>query len=147
MENSGRYEAQHPLFAAAFDFLRNADWEKIEDGKIELVDGGRLYVAVQSYETREESAARYEVHRKYIDIQFIVSGEEKIGYLPEVGGLAPSVPYDETGDIAFYDAKGGSGAVLREGSFMILFPGEFHKPSLSLQEPSAVRKAVVKVLA
>lgn len=147
LANSGRYGAVHPLFPIAFDFLKMADWGKVADGKVELAGGNRLYAIMQSYLSRTYEAGKYEDHRKYIDIQYIISGEERIEYLHDAKGLDVSSPYDAEKDIAFYGSKPGTPAILRAGSFMILFPGEIHKPSLALDAPSAVRKAVIKVLA
>ncbi len=147
LKNAERYKVLNPLFPIAFDFLRMADWSKTADGRIELAGGNRLFAIVQSYKSRVFEAGRYEDHRKYIDIQYIISGEERIDYLPDANGLSVTEPYNGDKDIAFYGCAPGTSAILRAGSFMVFFPGEVHKPSLALNQPSAVRKAVVKVLA
>ena len=63
------------------DFLLRPDIHLLSDGRVEI-DGDRVFALVQRYETVMTDAPRFEYHRKYIDIQYIVSGEEVIGWVP-----------------------------------------------------------------
>jgi len=81
LENSSRYECLHPRFKAALEFLKRPDIEATPIGRLEL-DGALLFALTQEYETKPIHDGKLEAHKKYIDIQFIVSGEEFIGYAP-----------------------------------------------------------------
>jgi YhcH/YjgK/YiaL family protein len=80
-----RYERLHPLFPKAFAFIEKAVKENYAAGKYEL-EGKELYAMVQEYDSKTDS--KTEAHRKYIDIQFVVSGTECI----EVFDMAQAVP-------------------------------------------------------
>ncbi|MHC4951330.1 MAG: NanQ anomerase/TabA/YiaL family protein, partial [Planctomycetota bacterium] len=69
------------------DSVRNA-----APGKYE-VDGENLFYIVDEYETKPIEKGRLEIHRKYLDIQYIVRGEECIGYAP-LEGLTETMAYD-----------------------------------------------------
>lgn len=147
LANSATYATLSPLFAKAFDYLRNFD-PATPDGKYEI-DGKRLYANVQRYETAPEETKAWEAHRIYADIQYIVSGREKIFYTP-VANLAGavSVPYNYVKDVEKY-ADGVQGAepnVIPGGSFGIYFPQDGHKPGCFVDAPEPIVKVVIKVL-
>jgi YhcH/YjgK/YiaL family protein len=104
-----------------------------------------VFAIVQEYFTKEESV--YEAHKKYIDLQYIVSGEEII-YVSDISEVQECVEsYDETKDIAFYQTAQSCRKVkLEKDTFVILFPNDAHKPCISVcGNPSEVRKVVVKI--
>lgn len=121
------------------EFLSSADFSKLEDGRHEIDEN--MYVNLQTYQTKEDSL--FEAHRDYIDIQYIIKGEEKIGVTPYTE-CSKSIPYDKDKDIEFLVGSGEYYPLL-EGEYMILYPQDAHKPSISLNSQSTVRKAVVKV--
>lgn len=125
-----------------FEYLNNTDWESIKDGKYEI-DGENLYVNIQTYKTKSE--ADFEAHRKYVDIQYIISGKENIGVVDYLA-CTTTVPYDEAKDIEFLRGSGRY-ITLNKGEFLVLYPEDAHKPSISInpEKPTNVRKAVVKV--
>ena len=101
-----------------------------------------MFVNIQTYMTKDD--ANYEAHRKYADIQYIISGSEKIG-VTDYKTCSTVIAYDEANDIEFLSGTGND-VVLKEGEFVILYPEDAHKPSISINESTQVRKAVVKVL-
>ncbi len=145
LKRSARYEAIHPLFPRAFAFLRETDLASLPDVRINL-DGDRLYANVQTYLTKEHTEGRFETHRRYIDIQYIISGNELIGYMPSDAGKKEISPYDAETDCAFCHGTPML-CLVKEGVCMVLFPGEPHAPCLSTDGASLVKKIVVKVLA
>jgi YhcH/YjgK/YiaL family protein len=113
-------------------------------GRVEI-DGDNLFALHQVYTTSPESAARFEGHKKYIDLQYILSGEERI-LLTRLDDLSPSIPYDEEKDIAFYKPQQWGEIVLEAGMVAVFYPKDLHAPGLSpASGPSTVRKTVVKV--
>jgi YhcH/YjgK/YiaL family protein len=143
LAQASRYEPLHPRFKAAFDFLRGAGLLSLPDGRTEI-DGDALFALTQTYETQPIHNGKLEAHRKYIDIQFVISGEEHIGYAP-LGGQPPAGPFDAAKDIGFYHGE-ASFTRLAPGMFAIFFPHDAHLPSRYLTVPSQIKKVVLKVL-
>jgi biofilm protein TabA len=114
-------------------------------GKHEVM-GKDLFYSVDEYQTKPWEEGRPEIHQKYLDIQYIVSGSECIGFTP-LEGLQIDQPYDSEKDIAFCKyAPGMSKLVLKPGMFAIFWPNEPHMPCRMIdQQPQTVRKIVVKV--
>ena len=138
------YIALHPLFPAAFDYLKAFD-PNTPDGKYEI-DGKRLYAMVQRYTTAPEEAKAWEAHQVYGDIQFIVSGREKILYAP-VGELQSAAPYNEVKDVEKYTNEGVknvTAAVIPAGFFGIYLPQDGHKPGCMVDGPEPIVKVVIK---
>lgn len=132
-----------PLMAKAFELLSDPTVQALPDGRHEL-DGDRIIALPQGYTTKAVGDGRLEAHRRYIDIQFIVSGEERMGWTP-LSGLPGS--YDEEKDLGFYEGSFDMVSV-REGYFAVFYPHDAHAPCL---DPTSgfcrVRKIVMKVLA
>lgn len=128
----------------AFQFLRDNDLQNLSR-RVNL-DENNVYVMVSTYDSKEKSDTRYEVHKKYVDIQYIAIGEEYMGKatLNEVG--AATVPYSETGDIAYYDYEGGNYFLATPENVFIFFPDEVHRPSIKVNESVPIKRIVVKIL-
>ena len=113
-------------------------------GKYE-VDGDNLFYNVDEYETKPVEEGRMEIHRKYLDIQYIVSGAEIIGVAP-LEGLTEETPYDGEKDLAFYQNEPAMSRLhIKQGMFAIFWPNEPHMPGRSIQVPGKVKKIVIKV--
>jgi YhcH/YjgK/YiaL family protein len=128
----------------AFELLCSPEVLALPAGRHEL-DGERIIALPQGYATKEPSAGRWEAHRRYIDIQYMVSGREAMGWTP-AANLVVDTDYDQEKDIAFYT---GQGPVLSvdQGMFAVFFPHDGHMPGLRVsQQPEQVRKIVMKVL-
>jgi YhcH/YjgK/YiaL family protein len=128
----------------AFKFLKESDLSNMELKRYDL-DGNNLYVPLSEYISKNEEAARYEAHRKYIDIQYVVSGKELIGVAPLAQLKEILEPYSEEKDIMFITANQGTNYQALPDRFFIFFPEDLHRPGLKDGENSPVRKAVVKV--
>lgn len=140
--NNKYYLNTHPLFGKAFAFAEEYLKNPIEPGTYEIC-GQDLFVKVQEYETREEGFL--EIHEKYIDIQCMLEGEEKICYTVRQG-LEPMVPYDEKEDVLFFKNREGCVEfVFRAGDFVIFFPNDAHKPSMNVTQKGKAKKLVFKV--
>ena len=129
------------------EFLQNNDLKKLPDGKIEL-DGKRLFVSVQSGVSKLVSDGyRFEAHRKYMDIQYIVEGCEVMGWA-STDNLNINVRYDESRDVLFGDVPLESTTYLnmQAGQLVLFYPGDAHAPNLCLKNPEMVKKLVFKVL-
>ncbi len=144
ISNSHLYESLSPRLAKALRLLRDGKLSGLTLGRHDI-DGSDIYALAQAYQTKPIDPAKWEVHRKYIDVQFVEDGVERIGWAPLAGGLRTTEPYDAAKDIEFLTGTGDFVRVSK-GMFAILFPQDAHMPSrMDGPEPTAVKKVVVKV--
>lgn len=139
--NAERYAVLGSLFKQAFDFLRNQNLDALADGRHDLA-GDSLFALVQGYDTKPQSEGFWEAHRRYIDLQFIVRGVERIGYAPLHRMRLES--YDESRDLAVLDGDGDF-LTLTDGCFLLLWPEDVHMPGLQAAQSAPVRKIVFKI--
>ena len=107
----------------------------------------RVKAIVSKYETKKENEYGYEAHKRFIDIQCLLSGEEMVSCSP-IERLKETKPYSVETDAAFYSADINCQALnlsLLPGYFAIFFPQDGHMPQLCGGEPQMVKKVVVKV--
>ena len=136
------YEQALPLLTEGLRFLQNASAD-IAPGR-HLLSAGN-YANVDLYTTRKVNPLGYEAHRKYIDIQFLLSGEEEV-LIRNVDELDCTSPYDPDRDVAFFrHAEPTARVKLGKGAFVVLFPQDAHEPQICIDTPSPVKKIVVKI--
>jgi YhcH/YjgK/YiaL family protein len=128
----------------AFMFLKNSDLAKLEVKRYDI-DGDNLYAPVSEYLSKNEEDARFEAHKKYIDIQYVISGVEQIGVAPYSQKKEVLVPYDDAKDIEFMTVTGDVNYKATPDKVFIFFPSDAHRPGLKVGENSLVRKVVLKV--
>ena len=142
LKNAALYLGMHPRMKDAFCYLQKTDFSKIEPGRYEI-GGADLFALIQHYDPKPREKARWEAHRKYIDVQYVLSGSELFGYAPSE--RLNSVAYDEAKD--FHELKGdGDFLHVPAGTFLILFPQDAHMPGISGTGSQPVKKIVVKIL-
>lgn len=132
----------HPLFGKAFEYLTQNDFMKIENGTYEIV-GKDLLAIVNSYDTEPREARFWESHKKYIDIQLIVSGSEIMGIAP-LHDSTIIQEYNEENDFMKLEAKGEQ-IVVPSNYFTIFYPTDVHMPNLIHEKVQHVKKVVMKV--
>jgi YhcH/YjgK/YiaL family protein len=123
------------LYAISNDSLKGK-----EPGRYELGEG--VYALVQQYKTKPEGEGNWETHRKYIDIQYVETGNEEIGYTP-VELLQPKTEYNIQNDFQIHFGKGNF-IDMRQGMFAIFYPWDAHMPGIG-ENPQPVGKIVIKV--
>ena len=128
----------------AFQFLRTANLKELPLGKQEL-EGEHLFINVQEYYGKQKPDALYESHKKYVDIQYVIEGEEIMG-LTTLDKVAVKEPYSEEKDIAFYDFEGGRFLKATPENFFLFFPEDVHRPSITTGDSILIKKIVVKVM-
>jgi biofilm protein TabA len=98
------------------------------------------------YCPKEITNTRYESHRVFADLHFVISGSGiiKTVFLPDA---VPVVAYSEGDDVEFFTARENvSDIVLSPGMFLWLFPNEPHRPGCVCGGyEGGVVKGVVKV--
>ena len=160
IQNKKLYAGISPGLALALDYVETVKADDFTVQTIE-VDGRQVYAMNQSYITEPAEGRQYEAHRRYIDVQYIVEGEEVIR-AAELSGMESRSAYDAEKDIQWFmpasvEPAAGAGAVqgtdsgavsvihLKAGQFGIFFPRDAHMPKLAAGSPGAVKKVVVKV--
>ena len=114
-------------------------------GKIVSVND-KFFYSVQSYETKPVEECKLESHRKYIDIQIMVSGEERMDVV-DISRLEIREEYDEDKDVMFWRIpRRMSKSTLRTGDYIILYPENAHRGAASINEANHVLKIVGKLI-
>lgn len=128
----------------AINYLKSNDFLKMDTGVYEI-DGKKMYAQVFDTKTGDMSEHKPEVHEKFIDVQFLASGKEKIGFTPDTGNYVVDERFDER-DLIFYKSVENEGFIsVTPGCYSIFFPQDVHRPALMDGEPMDIRKVVVKV--
>ena len=141
--NSNQYESLHPGVVKAFGYLRGDLGRTLPAGRYDI-DGDEVYAMVQEYETEPEGNRQWESHRKYLDVQYVISGREAMLYAP-VGSLVERGGYLDEKDFQGYQDGPGTALRCEEGTFVLFWPQDIHKPCCRLDGSVSVKKIVVKV--
>lgn len=128
----------------AFHFLKSANLKELPLG-IQELEGKHLFVNVQEYYGKAKSEALFESHKKYIDIQYVIEGEEIIG-LTSIDKAKVKEQYNEDKDIAFYDSDEMEYRKATPENFFLFFPDDVHQPSITTWDSIQIKKIVVKIL-
>ena len=114
-----------------FEWIKNNDLPNLPDGRYEISD--KIYANLQSYMTKDD--APYEAHRDYIDIQYMVKGEEISGF----------TDYSNCSTTEQYNNIKEEFCKITEGEFFVFFPHDAHKPAIKVDKNKNVKKVIVKV--
>ena len=136
----------HPVLEQALTLAIAANPQEKTPGRYTL-QGENIFMNVIHFTTQSPEQKKAELHQQYIDIQMLLSGEERILF-----GMSDSArqceemhiedDYQLCSQIADEQAM-----VLKPGKFMIFMPGEPHKPGCVVQAPMDIKKVVIKVRA
>lgn len=146
VENAAQYENLSPAIAKALKVISDKNLNLINqpDGRYDI-DGDNLFFLIQRYTTKPAEQGKIESHQKYIDIQYIVSGREMIGYAP-TSLLEIDTPYDSDKDAVFHKSNNKITHLnLEGGMFAIFYPDDAHMPGCQLNGSTEVHKIVVKI--
>lgn len=129
----------------ALVYLQRTDFDAIAVGRYELA-GNHIYVQVLDLETQTKDTVLPEVHRNYLDVQYLHKGIERIGVATDLGQNLIATPYDQKRDILFYQSmENETELVMRPGNFAVFFPSDIHRPACIDEYPTKIRKVVVKI--
>ena len=144
IKNCEKYIAINSGFKGGFEFIKKALAENLPLGRYDFENGD--YAFIQEYVTKDEADCVFEGHRKYIDIQYIISGVEVIA-VADISKTAPEDEYSEEKDVQFFEnCDRAATTVIDAGEYAIFFPYDIHKPGMSLNGNKApLKKIVVKV--
>jgi biofilm protein TabA len=142
VEFGEQYHKNKAEWDKAFAFMRDQDLSALKPDKY-VIDGDNVYAMLTEAPSKTFEQSAWESHRKYIDIQYVIRGEEKIGVAP-LSKATVSKPYDEAKDYANYTAE-GQYYIAKPGRFFLFFPGDVHRPNIKIEGYDMVKKLVIKV--
>lgn len=144
-----RYRGLYKGLDVLIDWLGEHECRKLETGPHEIL-GDKVFALVQDAKTRTYGTARYEVHRRYMDLQVDIEGAER--FFVTSGPTEPLGEYDETSDKQYVKAAPDNGdeieGTLEKRHFAIFVAHEPHMPNVicATTEPVAIRKVCFKIL-
>lgn len=139
-----KHVSQNPvLWEKAFDFLKNSNLREMVKGRYEI-DGKNLYAIIDEYITKALPGTRLEAHRRYADIQYVISGEEKMGLAP-LGSCRETVAYDKEKDICFLESDKEIFIEAKPDRYLVFLPDDAHRPGVMAGTNVHSKKIVIKV--
>lgn len=142
LQNISIYRAVSRNMAAAVDFLLQPANLDLPAGR-HAIDGDRVFALVQQYTTKPLADGFWEAHQRYIDVQFVLSGEEAMQFAP-IALMSQKEPYNAEKDFSVFTGAGQQ-LIVCDRQFAIFFPHDVHMPQLAVTAPSPVHKIVLKV--
>jgi len=140
--NADLYYGLGERIEKALMFLQDTELENLQPGRIDI-DGDNIFALVQKYDTKDITEGKWEAHRKYLDIQYMVHGSESFGFV-NIDYLEPTEEYNDEKDIEFLKGEGDF-LQLNDEEFAIVFPSDAHMPGIAVEEKNEVFKIVIKV--
>jgi len=145
--NSVEFEKQYKLtkddWDKAFAFLADsAKLATLAPGNYPI-DGKNVYASITEGPSKAPEVAKWESHRKYIDLQYVIRGAEKIEVMP-LASATVTEPYNETKDAAHYSGN-GKYYTATPAMFYLFFPGDVHRPNIRVDGYDVVKKLVIKI--
>ena len=143
LDRLGSYAALNAGFETVRAFMATTDLAALPLGRCEI-DGDGVFAIVARDENRGRDGAKLEIHRKYIDVQVILSGVDEMGYKPLSECGLPAGEYDADKDVQFFSDSSEAWIAVSPGRFAIFFPQDAHAP-LAGAGGEEVHKIVFKV--
>lgn len=137
------YKGIHPRLDKALDLLQDEAFIASVGADKVFIEGDALYAFRNEYTTVPFEETYFEAHKKYLDIQMIVSGKEMVG-IADPATLGE--PFKEKPDFKGYHGDPEQCVTLDPDNFMVVFPGDAHRLKIAANGPEAVSKVVFKIL-
>ncbi|WP_299578726.1 YhcH/YjgK/YiaL family protein [uncultured Sunxiuqinia sp.] len=138
------YHSHPERWKAVFEFLKK-DLTSLDEGKYPVM-GDDVFAMVSNYSTKNPKDAKWEAHRKYIDLQYVIDGEETMGLLDLSRAVSPE-KYDEANDLIFFGQQEGEYFRANPMCYFVFFPSDVHRPCMMMDHEGAkpVKKLVFKI--
>lgn len=137
-----QYHRNPVLWDKVFAFMRTQDLQNLAPGKYPI-DGDNAYAMVTQGPTKRLEDVKWESHRQYIDLHYVISGKEQIG-VASLDKATVTEPFTDKSDNAHYDAQ-GTFYVAEPGVFFLFFPGDLHRPGITVPGIAEDKKLVIKI--
>lgn len=143
-EFARQYNLRKEWWDKAFAYLKETDFSSLKPGDYPIV-GDDVFARVTEGPTKDFNDTKWEAHRNYLDIHYVLSGREKIGMAP-FSTATVLQEYDPAKDIGFYNAT-GEFYESSPNTFFIAFPGDAHRPGIKTDGSASIKKVVIKIRA
>jgi len=141
LREAAKYTALHSEFGKGFDFLMAPECASLPDGRYEI-DGDRVFALVSHKHGLSRADATLEAHHRYIDIHYVISGCDSIGWRPIGECSQVTSDYDPGTDVVLFRDEPACWTIVQPGWFAVFFPEDAHAPLIS---QDIVHKVVLKV--
>ena len=141
IRDASDYRGIHPRLDRVLELLNSDDLARLPAQK-QLLEGEALTVARFDVESVTDESRLFEHHRRFLDVFTLTRGRERVDIAP-----SEAMELREQRD----DYWGGScparqSLILSPGSFLVLFPGDAHRPGMAVEGPEPLSRVVFKVL-
>jgi YhcH/YjgK/YiaL family protein len=137
-----QYQVNKTIWDKAFAYLKEIDLQTLTNGK-QVIDGDNIYAFVTEAPSKDYDKTAFESHKNYIDLQFVIRGEENMGRTT-LKKVKLDKEYNERNDIMFYTGDGEI-YTIPENTFILFFPSDAHRPNITPGGNKVVKKIVVKI--
>lgn len=145
IKNASVYKGVLPAIITALEKAATYTPDNYPGGRVD-VDGDNLFLLLNTYETHSPEGALCEAHQKYIDVMYMVEGEEIVYVKPTSQLCAVTKAYNPEIDALLAQTDTDATPVrLTTGSFIVLFPQDAHSPACCDNIPQTVKKIIGKV--
>lgn len=135
---------EHSVIIEAVEEIKKIVQSNPSTGRVDI-RGDEMYANVMELDAKSLEEQVAEKHESYIDVHYLIEGEETIGWSPLREGIEPSKPYDHDGDYALYSPQSDEVLLtMQPGMFAVFFPHDIHRPGMG-EQSSKIKKLVVKV--
>lgn len=142
INNAHKYDDLHPNFWSVMEILQSLNLDALQEGHIEL-DGEYIYININKTQSKTKNEAKLEAHRKYIDIQMPITGNETFGIKQTYECINPIGEFNSERDILFYEDTPTEYITIDKGEFVIFFPEDAHAPCINTTSDHL--KLIVKI--
>jgi len=142
IEFAKQYNANKTVWDKVFAYLKNTNLDALPVGKY-TIEGTGATVAVTDNPTKEYEKTAWESHRKFIDLQYAITGAEKMEAAP-ITSLQVTEPYLDAKDVAHYQGT-GTQYEARQGTFFLFFPADAHRVNIKADGADHDKKIVIKI--
>ncbi len=142
LQNAHLYSGLEEGINKALQYLKVTDFSDMKPGRYDI-EGDAVFALVSSYDTKPLEDCFWEAHRKHIDVQYMVSGSEKMG-ISYLDRMTVKEDYNNEKDYLVLEGAGDL-ITVHAGSFVVFRPTDVHMPQVAVTNPSPVLKVVIKV--
>ncbi|MPM32666.1 hypothetical protein SDC9_79231 [bioreactor metagenome] len=141
LENASNYFGLNPLFKKAFEYAGGLDMSNAPEGFVEI-EGIYLKASVADTALKSKAESKLETHRKFIDIQIPIAGEEIFGWKSLKNLKEATGEYSRQNDFQLFNDEPSAFINVLPGEFIIFFPEDAHAPLIG---EGTTRKLIIKV--
>lgn len=144
MQAGDNWSSYPEAIRAGLEYLKNGSFMDLEPGEYPI-RGKDIYAKVFDVVTGTTAEKLPESHEDYIDIHYLVSGEERLGFAFDFDTGEVAERKDEDDLIFYHSVQNENFVTVVPGNFCVCYPYDVHRPAVAVKEPQRIRKVVVKV--